>query len=146
MKLLDYTGKLNTHQEYLDILDKIEPKCQYIEIVITFGNKSNDIVENFKDDILESRKVSEWWGTITKGKNNLYKIKSSKKLFDYLKQYETFCKYYFYGSNAETLSRGDYSEITDFGSDDIAFYDKNNNLLLFTTTHEGYITINEIIL
>ena len=37
---------------------------------------------------------------------------------------------------------GDYSEITDFGYDDIAFYDKDNNYLFFTTTHEGYLAIN----
>ena len=94
MNIIDYTGKLNNHEEYIKILQK---------------------------------------------------IKASKELFDYLTQYETFCKYYEYGTTPKSLSRGDYSEITDFGYDDIAFYDKKDEILLCTTTHEGYISISDAI-
>ena len=38
---------------------------------------------------------------------------------------------------------GDYAEITEFGSDDIAFFDDNEIPLLYTTTHEGFIIIRE---
>ena len=141
--LIDFTGKLNNNGDYLKILDKLESKTKYIEVVVIFGNKSNDLVEKFKDDIIETKKVKEWWGTLTTKYNNLYKIKASTELFAYLKTFETFCKYYVYGSNAKTLRYGDYSETTDFGCDDIAFYDKNGNCLLCTTTHEGYIMIDK---
>ena len=140
--IIDYTGKLNNNEDYLKILEKLEIKTKYIEVVITFGNKSSELVEKFKGNIIENRKVKEWWGTLTTKSNNLYKIKATPELFDYLRQFETFCKYYVYGSNAKTLSYGDYSETTDFGYDDIAFYDKNNKFLLGTTTHEGYILID----
>ena len=143
MNIIDYTGKLNKHEEYIRILNKIEAKCKYIEVVIIDQRKSNELVDKFSNDIIGHKKVSEWWGTETKSANNLYKIKASKELFEYLTQYETFCKYYEYGSTQKSLSRGDYSEITDFGQDDIAFYDKNDNYLLFTTTHEGYISISD---
>ena len=48
---------------------------------------------------------------------------------------------YFYGDNDKTLRVGDYSELTNFGFDDIAFYDNKENILLFTTTHEGYVSV-----
>lgn len=146
MNIIDYTGKLNNHKEYIKILDIIESKCKYIEIVIIDGRKSNELVDKFSSDILDRKKVSKWWGTETSGSNNLYRISSSRKIFEYLRNFETFCKYYEYGSNGESLRRGDYCVITDFGLDDIAFYDKNDKILLFTTTHEGYISINEKIL
>lgn len=146
MDLVDYTGMLNENERYLKILDKIERNCQYIEIVIIDGKKSNKLVEKFKDDIFDTNKVSEWWGTKTKGSNYLYKIYSSKELFGYLRGFETFCKYYEYGTTEESLRRGDYSVDTDFGIDDIAFYDKDCNCLLCTTTHEGYIFINETLI
>lgn len=141
--MIDYTGKLNTHEEYVKILNRIEKQCKYIEVVVIDGRKSNELIDNFKEYITEYSKVSKWWGTEIKGKNNLYKIKASKNLFDYLKTYETFCKYYEYGSNEESFKRGDYSETTDFGIDDIAFYDNNNDCILCTTTHEGYILIKK---
>jgi len=143
MNIIDYTGKLNNHEDYIKILNKIEQKCKYIEIVVIDKKEGNELVDNFNSDILEKRKVSKWWGTETKSVNNLYKIKSTNELFDYLRKYETFCKYYEYGSNQESLTRGDYSEVTNFGYDDIAFYDENNNYLLFTTTHEGNIAITD---
>ena len=146
MDIIDYTGKLNNHEEYINVLDKIEIKCKYIEVVVIDGRKSNELIDKFKDDILNIKKVSKWWGTQTRGSNYLYRINSSKEIFEYLRNFETFCKYYEYGSNNESLRRGDYSEITDFGLDDIAFYDNNNDCLLCTTTHEGYIAANKKIL
>lgn len=144
MHLIDYTGKLNNHEEYIKILKKLKSKCNYIEIVILDGKESNELVDRCSVDILKTKKVSKWWGTKTRSVNNLYKIKASNKLFGFLEKYETFCEYYEYGSNEESIRRrSDYSEITDFGIDDIAFYDENNNYLLFTTTHEGYITISD---
>lgn len=146
MDIIDYTGKLNNHEEYINVLDEIEIKCKYIEVVVINGRKSNELIDKFKDDILNIKKVSKWWGTQTRGSNYLYRINSSKEIFEYLRNFETFCKYYEYGSNNESLRRGDYSEITDFGLDDIAFYDNNNDCLLCTTTHEGYIAANKKIL
>ena len=70
--LIDFTGKLNNNGDYLKILDKLESKTKYIEVVVIFGNKSNDLVEKFKDDIIETKKVKEWWGTLTTKYNNLY--------------------------------------------------------------------------
>lgn len=137
MNIVDYTGKLNTHEEYIKILEKLKEKCEYIEIVIIDEREDNELVKEFKEDIIEKQKVSEWWGTETQAINNLYKIKSSEKLFKYLEKYETFCKYY------SSEEKGDTNETTDFGYDDIAFYDEKNNYLLMTTTHEGYIAINE---
>ena len=146
MNIIDYTGKLNNHEAYIKVLNKIESKCKYIEIVIIDGRESNELVDKFTRDILDRKKVSKWWGIETKSVNNLYKIRATKEFFTYLTKYETFCKYYEYGSNKESFARGDYSEITDFGYDDIAFYDENDNYILVTTTHEGNIAISDEII
>lgn len=139
MKLLDYTGKLNNHDEYLKILEKLKDKSKYIEIVIIFEKGNNELVDTFKNDIIFSKKVSKWWGTESSAVNNLYRIKASNELFDYLTKFETFCKYFV----ADNKYYYDRQITTNFGEDDIAFFDDNDIPLLFTTTHESYIYIRE---
>ena len=39
--MIDYTGKLNNHQQYIEILNKLETKSKYIEIVIVFKRKKS---------------------------------------------------------------------------------------------------------
>ena len=71
--------------------------------------------------------------------STIFKIRVSKELFQYLYTFETFCKY--------TIS--DYEDVvenTDFGINDIAFFDNKELTLLFTTTREGYITIRNDLL
>lgn len=139
MKLLDYTGKLNEHNEYLEMLKKLEEKSKYIEIVVIDERESNDLIDKFKNDIISVKKVSKWWGTETTAINNLYRIKVTKELFEYLRGVETFCKWYFPNATCD-----EHKQInTDFGIDDIAFYDDNKVPLLCTTTHECYIMIRE---
>lgn len=138
--MVDYTGKLNEHSQYIKVLEVLEVKTKYIEIVLIDEKETNDLVEKLKNDIVSTKFVSKWWGTETSAKNKLIRIKTSKELFNYLQKYETFCKYHV------SYEKGDFSEITDFGYDDIAFYDENNNILLCTTTHEGYIVINDKLL
>ena len=149
MELTDYNGKLNDHESYLDILNRIDKKCEYIEVVILDEKESNDLIEKFRNDIISVKKVKEWWGTEVVSLepcNYLYRLKYSKKLYNYLSKFETFCKYFEYGTTKKSLEYGDYREITDFGVDDIAFYDQNGNYLLWTTTHEGYILVNDKII
>ena len=134
---MDYTGKLNNHKKYIKVLKKLEEKTKYIEIVLIDEKETNDLVEKFKQNIISTELVSSWWGTETEAKNKLVKINVSKELFEYLQNFETFCKYH------TSIFRGDHSETTDFGYDDIAFYNENDEMLLCTTTHEGYIMINE---
>ncbi len=135
--LIDYTTKLNNHKDYVKVLKQIENKCAYIEIVLLDERNSNKMVDYLKDDIILKTIVSKWWQTETITKNKLFKIKSSKRLFEYLYNLKTFCIYSISNDNKE------YFEITDFGYDDIAFFDTNDSILLCTTTHEGYISVRE---
>lgn len=135
MKLVDYTGKLNDHNEYLQIIKQLENKCKYIEYVLVNENEMK-FIDNFESLIISLELKNKWWGTKSSKKTKIYKIKSSNEVFKYLKQFETFCKY--------TISNnGDIVEDTDFGINDIAFFDDKEIPLLFTTTHEGYITIRD---
>jgi len=62
--------------------------------------------------------------------------KASGEILKYPERFETFCKYTVAGYE-------DIAEDTDFGTNDIAFFDDNDMPLLFTTTHEGYITVRD---
>lgn len=135
MDFIDYLGKLNEHDDYLKMLDILESKCLYIEYVLVFDRKRDALIDKFSDDIISQDKTIEWWGTITTPACKKYKIKASKELFNYLKSYETFVKY--------IMKEGypDKCINTDFGINDIAFFDDKEDAMLFTTTHEGYITV-----
>jgi len=133
---IDYTMKLNEHSEYLKILNLLENKSKYIEYVLINNNKKDNKLKEFENDIISINRNNKWWGTISKKNRNIYIIKTSKKMFDYLKTFETFCKYY-------NTDKGDVSVLTDFGENDIAFFDDKDDPLLFTVTHEGYILIRK---
>ncbi len=135
MKLVDYTGKLNNHATYLQVISQLANKCQYIEYVLVVEDE-NEFIEHFKNLVISVKLKNKWWGTKSSGKCQVYKLKASQEIFKYLKQFETFCKYIF-------SSREDVVENTHFGINDIAFFDDKEIPLLFTTTHEGYITIRE---
>ncbi len=135
MRLIDYTGKLNTHQEYVQVLELLEDKCRYIEYVLV-NNSDRELVDKFANFILSVEQKNKWWGTKSSQKNTIYKMKTSKAMFTALRKFETFCKYI-------ASSEGDVVIDTDFGQNDIAFLDDKELPLLFTTTHEGYITIRD---
>ena len=131
--LVDHTGKLNNHNEYLQCIKQLENKCKYIEYVL-LNEEELEFIQRFENLIESIELKNKWWGTKSSQKNKVYKVKSSKEIFKYLRKFETFCKY--------TISNvGDTVEYTDFGINDIAFFDEKDVPLLFTTTHEGYITI-----
>ncbi len=133
MKLLDYTGKLNRHADYLYAVKLLETKCEYIEYVLV-DEDDTELIEQFQDSIISVKAQNKWWGTKSAGGSKVYTISASKELFRYLRKFETFCK-------CVTSDFGDNAVRTDFGINDIAFFDKNELPLLFTTTHEGYITV-----
>ncbi|MCM1400185.1 MAG: hypothetical protein NC225_11975 [Clostridium sp.] len=133
MMLDDYTGKLNSHIDYLKIIKLLEEKSEYIEYVLV-DEDNMEMVDKFKEFIVSVQTKRKWWGTKSAQCRKVYKIKVSKELFRYLQRFETFCKFVISDCR-------DFSEETDFGINDIAFFDKNELPLLFTTTHEGYIMI-----
>ncbi len=135
MKLLDYTGKLNNHNDYLQVINRLENKCKYIDYVLV-DEDDMEFIKRFENFIISLDLKNKWWGTKSSGKNRVYKVKASSDIFKYLKKFETFCKY--------TISNnGDIAEETEFGINDIAFFDDEELPLLFTTTHEGYIMIRD---
>lgn len=139
MKLLDYTGKLNSHSEYLQVMKRLENKCKYIDYILV-DEDEKEFIERFENLVISVKLKNRWWGTKSGGRSKIYKLKASKEVFKYLRQFETFCKYF-------VSDKGDIAEETDFGINDIAFFDDEDELpLLFTTTHEGYIMIREDLL
>lgn len=129
---------LNEHNNYLKLLNILETRTKYIEYVV-LDEEDTSLIESLQDDIINQKTVNKWWGTKTSQHCNLYRIKASSKLFSLLKSYSTFC-------HLKTGDWGDYTEPTDFGINDMAFFDDQREPLLFTTTHEGYINIRKDLL
>ena len=138
MKLVDYTGKLNNHEDYLKMIKLLEQKSESIEYVLVDEDDTR-FIDKFKDSVISVQSKNKWWGTKSSQESKVYKITSSKELFKYLQKFETFCKY-------TVFNTGDIVENSDFGINDIAFCDQKELPLLFTTTHEGYITIRDDLL
>lgn len=131
--------ELKTHEQYLEYLKLIEKDCSKIIIVQIDGEDESDPVIYYakKKMRLESRKrVIEWFGSIAPNSKALeYTFANSNAFFDYLRTFEAF--YIEISDNPFDIHR------TDFGIDDIAFIGKKGDLLLYTTTHEGYAYLNE---
>jgi hypothetical protein len=118
---------ISSHEQHIELLNKIRPLTKFIEIVIPYTDTPNDeLILSFRPFLIERKKVHEWTGTISGGKaSTLYRYSSFDYLFERLCGYESF--------------------FTSFGDNDIAFFDADNNVIFYTTTHEGYAFINEAI-
>lgn len=135
MRLIDYTGKLNHHDKYLEVIGILEKKCRYIEYVL-IDEDDTAFVEKFERFIVSVKKKNTWWGTKSAGESKVFRLQSSREIFKFLERMETFCKYV-------QSDSGDTVEPTEFGMNDIAFLDGGELPLLFTTTHEGGIMVRE---
>ncbi|MDE7215167.1 MAG: hypothetical protein K2O08_00015 [Clostridia bacterium] len=124
---------LNEHSDYVRLLNIIHPKTRYIEYVVV-DEEDTRLIEKFEEDIITEKLTNNWHGTKSSKRCRLLKIRATFELFVYLKQFATFCV-------LKTGNWGDYAEATDFGINDIAFFDEKDQPILFTTTHEGYIEL-----
>lgn len=138
--MIKYDGRLNKHDNYLKMLEILEKRCEYIEIFVYMSRRieigdietaDNEIALNFRNDIIFSKSTPKWEQTET-DKGLLIRIKASHQLFEFLSKYETFC------ISGTKIQRSD----TDFGVDDIGFYDKDEILLLSAIPHEGIIDVD----
>lgn len=139
MEFVDYTGKLNNRNQYLQVIKQLQSKCKYIEYAV-LDKDDKEFTEQFENLVISVNRQKQWWGTKSAQNASVYRLRASKDVFKYLKQFETFCKCISFQNGRITEVR---AEITDFGINDIAFFDDTKTPLLFTTTHEGYIMIRE---
>ncbi len=139
MEFVDYTGKLNDHNQYLQVIKQLQSKCKYIEYAV-IDKDDKKFTEQFEYLVISVSRQKQWWGTKSAQSASVCRLKVSKDVFKYLKQFETFCKYITLQNGRNTEAR---AERTDFGINDIAFFDDTKTPLLFTTTHEGYIWVRE---
>ena len=133
--------EIRDYDEYLELLDAVRPFTAFIAIVQIDGYDPDDIVMLEADATMESvgrYKVNKWPGTRTRGmRAQLHMYKSNREFFKWLREGDAF----FY--NSQDAWGCDLVERTDFGLDDIIFLDKEQEVMMFTTTHEGIICINE---
>lgn len=125
--------ELNEHSEYIRIINYLDKAAKHIEYVLIDSDDTR-LIDAVQADIYEQKDTNEWWGTQTSRRACLYKIKASPKLFSLLKKFSTFCM-------IKSGGRGVQTEATDFGINDIAFFDDKSEPVLFTTTHEGIIEL-----
>lgn len=135
---------LTSHEQYLDLLKKLKSKTAYIVIVQVNGEDDEDIIianANTRMQLIEKKNVNKWLGTKTRGSRAVqFCYRKEDSFFQFLSTYPSF----FF--NRKDQWGCDEVEYTDFGIDDIAFYDHNQTPLFFTTTHEGYANIASSVL
>lgn len=131
--------EFTSHEQYLQILKKLESETAYIEIVQINGEDEQEelLVKAFKYmELAEKRYVKKWLGTVRSGKGApQYLFKADKRFFKVLREFPSF----FF--NSKDKWGCDEVVETSFGQDDIAFLDTHKKALFFTTTHEGYADI-----
>ena len=148
---------LSNHEQYLEVLRALEEKTEYVEMdfidpsvsriryellqnsdgELDFSEYSgvndedrNNEVINFAFENLEfiKKEYSDRWSGAFR-----YVFKADRVFFEFLRKFESFYINEITNNSFETRN-------TDFGCDDICFYDEDNNKLFYTTTHEGYGT------
>lgn len=67
----------------------------------------------------------------------MYVYRYDKAIFKKLKNYSSF---FFFQTDCNGC---DSMRFTEFGDKDIAFFDKNDELVFWTITHEGYADIRQ---
>ncbi len=133
--------KLNSHEEYIEILHRLMGKAVYVEIVQIYDDKTDELIVTAKQKLklIEEKKVNAWHGTQKAGRSvTKYTFMINDAYWKYLEKFPSF----FFGS-AESYGC-DVVEQTSFGQSDIAFLDGKKRLLFFTITHEGCALINRL--
>ena len=133
--------EIRDYDDYLDLLKAVKPFTKFIAIIQIDGYDPNDEVVLAADDYMESAgryMTSDWPGTKTRGNRaQVHMYRASHEFFKWLEAGDAF----FYNSEDEWGC--DIVEKTEFGFDDIVFMDQNQDVLMYTTTHEGDICILE---
>ncbi|MDL2311024.1 hypothetical protein LJC13_03490 [Peptostreptococcaceae bacterium OttesenSCG-928-C18] len=127
----------NLKENYKNILKILENKTKYIELA-NFkyeGQESQydtEFYNTIKDSIIEKYPVRRWAGTQDGGDTSeMLKLKTSKELFEYLKNQKFFFR----------AKKGGFLFDNLVSQGDIAFYDEDNICLLYTTTIDATVGI-----
>lgn len=139
---MNYEGlTLTDHEQYLQLLSVLEKETVVIEIVQICGENMNEtLIKAIVPFLIKKGNVNKWHGTKSGGMGvPKFTIRADKAVFAHLRKYEHFF------INSRDKHGWDKVIETDFGPDDIAFLGKNGEPLFFTTTHEGYATIAEVL-
>lgn len=119
-------------QRYIKVLFQ---KTDYINYIILNGDPYDNslFLDYFEKNNILPKDVRKWPGTVSSGNNKLYKAKLTKDLRTILLSFDNFFipNYDKYGQESPIK--------TSWGISDICFYDSNNKLLSYTTTHEGWV-------
>lgn len=137
MEVTHYVSvELTSHEQYVRLLAELQQETAYIMLVQIDGEDEQDpiLAKALKCmHLVEKRHVGKWPGTIQKGRKvPQYLFQADRRFFKFL---EGFPSFFF---NRRDQWGCDLVEETDFGQNDIAFLDKSQKVLFYTTTHEGY--------
>lgn len=139
---MKYEGiTLTDHKQYLQLLSVLEKETAVIEIVRICGENADEpLIKAAAPFLIKKENVNKWHGTRCGGKGApKLTVRTDKAIFAHLRKYEHFF------INSRDEHGWDKVIETDFGLDDIAFLGKSGEPLFFTTTHEGYATIAEVL-
>lgn len=134
--------EIRDHEEYIELIELIRPVVTSIAIIQIYGYNPKDPVIMEADACMKQVSAynsNNWPGTRTRGnRGQVFVYEQVREFYDYLYSIEAF---FINESDPRTLE--EKVVLTEFGINDIVFMDSKGNVLLYTTTHEGDIYLNE---
>lgn len=133
---------ISNRRQFLEVLNKIRPHTNKIILVQIDGPIKNDPIVNSALKLLHLEKkeiVNKWFGTIAEGGRGAVKytfstIRNSNEFFKLLLSLNSFW------DGIESIA-DEFDSQAYF--DDIAFLDKQDKLLFYSTTHEDCFCLNK---
>lgn len=134
---------LEDNKDYRAFINAVFKHAMTIEyVVLDYLDGHPDILSYLDDNNIAPKKVKNWQGTHTRSKNNdLYRFPATTGFKKILLGFDNF-----YIIERKEISDNKYLcnlEMTSWGQSDIAFFDKNDEVIAFIIAHEGWLSVNE---
>jgi len=129
--------RIDNPNQYKKIIDTISMYANKISIVTSINEdfEQQRFYHKFKQNFISSKITKKWPGTITTSKSIMYTYIFDNDVKDFLKSYNSFFK---------EVKEDGYTVIVNLDNiqADISFF-KDDSLLLYTTTHEKIICVED---
>ena len=132
-------NNIDDYKKYINIVFKYVKTIEYV--VPKYLEANPKVLEYIENNYIKAKNVKKWMGTKGGGGNDLYKFHATPEFKKILLSFDNF-----FIINKEEISPKTYRctlDMTSWGQSDIAFFDKDDEVISFITAHEGYLLVNK---
>lgn len=129
-----------TRDGYLAVLDALLPRTAFVELAYANGLDDDEWELQHVFDalpLLGEKRVNEWPGTWSKPAYTWRRYRYDRSIFAAFREQEGFFVV------ERGPDGGDRTRRTGFGCVDVIFRDADDQLIAFTTTHEGILCVDD---